>query len=336
MPAVSLDPAALAPRTEAALASRHPGCAVTEVEQIIGGSSSLTFTAIVRSSNLVEQKVVIKVAPPGLEPTRNRDVLRQVPVLSLLGGVNGIAVPEVLGSDGGAPPDVPPFYVMAFAEGESHEPLLSPTPSDATPAEVRSRAFAAAGMAARLHAVDATAGALDGEPVIDLHAEVDRWARAFRTVDEQLRTGAESVAARLLETVPASLDASILHGDWRLGNMLCRADAIRAVIDWEIWSLGDRRNDLAWFLLITDERHPRRVRDDGHLPNRTELIAAYEEASGRRVVDLEWFEALVRFKHAAVAALITKNTRKLPQPGVDSRHTAAAVPALLRWAASLL
>ena len=57
-------------------------------------------------------------------------------------------------------------------------------------------------------------------------------------------------------------------------------------------------------------------------------MAAYEDASGEPVHDFEWFEALVRFKHAAVAALITKNTRKLAQPGVDAGHTAAAVPAL--------
>ena len=118
--------------------------------------------------------------------------------------------------------------------------------------------------------------------------------------------------------------------------MQCTGASIDGVIDWEIWSLGDRRLDLAWFLLLIDPAHPNRTLDDTGLPTPQELTAAYEEASGQPVTDLDWFAALVRYKQAAASALIIKNNRKIPQPGVDINRMFVALPRLLDWADDLL
>src|SRR5207249_8034562 len=145
----------------------------------------------------------------------------------------------------------------------------------------------------------------------DLNAEVGRWARAFASVEDDLRGGSEEVRDHLTGKIPSSIGTSILHGDWRLGNMQCNGDSIDAVIDWEIWSLGDPRLDLAWFLLLVTPGHPSAARHDTGLPSPEQLVATYEEAAGHEVDDLDWFGALVRYKQAAASALIIKNNRKL-------------------------
>jgi hypothetical protein len=66
------------------------------------------------------------------------------------------------------------------------------------------------------------------------------------------------------------------------------------------------------------------------------LVEAYEDAAGHNVTDLDWFAALVRYKQAAASALIIKNNRKLPQPGVDIDHMLAGLPRLLDAARALV
>jgi aminoglycoside phosphotransferase (APT) family kinase protein len=333
----ALDPAEVARRAEAALrADVDPGCTVSDPQQIVGGTSSLTYSAMAAAPGEEPRKVVIKVAPPGVEPVRNRDVLRQARLLSLLSEVDGVAVPLVLAADPGAPVEVPPLFVMSFVPGESYEPMVSPEGSSASNDDIAARAQAAARMAARLHSVDTTDPRLGGERVTDLAGEVQRWSKAFATVDDDLRPGAEQLGERLEEQLPDALLPSVLHGDWRLGNMQCNGPSIDAVIDWEIWSLGDRRLDLAWFLLMIDEGHPNRARSDTGLPAPAELVAIYEEASGVRMEGLEWFEALVRYKQAAASALIAKNNRKVPQPGVDVDRMVRTIPLLMEWGHSYL
>jgi aminoglycoside phosphotransferase (APT) family kinase protein len=110
----------------------------------------------------------------------------------------------------------------------------------------------------------------------------------------------------------------VVHGDWRLGNMQCEADRINGVIDWEIWALGDPRLDLSWFLMWADPVHPLAVNTGMRVPSVVELRAEYEKLRGA-VPDLEWFDALARYKQAAACALLVKNARKRGDP--DTRFT---------------
>jgi aminoglycoside phosphotransferase (APT) family kinase protein len=337
MAATALDISDLTVRVNAALdAQLGAGTTVGDVQQFVGGTSSLTYSAIADVPGSGERRVVVKVAPPGVEPVRNRDVLRQARLLTLLADVPGVAVPEVLATDLGAPVEVPPLFVMSYVAGEAYEPMVSGEESSATKEEIAARAKGAAAMAARLHSVDTSDPRLAGERVIDLTAEVERWAKAFASVEEDLREGAVPVGERLLATVPEALTPSMIHGDWRLGNMQCNGDSIDAVIDWEIWSLADRRIDFSWFLLMIDEDHPNRVRSDTGLPTPAEAVAMYEEAAGMPLEQLNWFAALVRYKQAAVSAIIAKNNRKVPQPGVDVDRMQQTIPKLLDWATSYL
>ena len=319
------DPAELARRASTAV-----GADIDQVEALHGGSSSFTYAAQLHGR--APRKVVVKVAPPGLAPVRNRDVLRQAKVLRGLTGAPGVMVPEVLGTDAGAPPEVPPLVVMSFVAGESYEPVLRGGNPDVSDAEVRARAFAAARMLAALQRADA--GQFDDERETDLAREVGRWERAFSTVDRGLQGDgrADAVNAALKAALPEKRPLVVLHGDYRLGNMQCVGSEIRALIDWEIWSLGDPRLDLAWFLLNSDWRHPNRKPGGDRMPPVAELADAYAQASGRSVESFGWFAALVRYKQAAASALIVKNNRRLAREGVDTASMEENIPRLLDWA----
>ena len=100
------------------LRRRLAGADITDVTPLAGGASSLTF-----GGTRDGRKVVIKVAPPGVEPVAHRDVLRQARIIKALAGTR-VPVPEVLWEDAGDPPHAPPLFVMSHVEGDCAEPLF--------------------------------------------------------------------------------------------------------------------------------------------------------------------------------------------------------------------
>ena len=97
---------------------------IDDVQPLTGGASSLTFTGRVTGGPPGHERIVLKVAPPGLEPVRNRDVARQARLMRALDGAPGVRVPLVFFEDDGAPPEVSPFHAMNLVPGECVEPLL--------------------------------------------------------------------------------------------------------------------------------------------------------------------------------------------------------------------
>ncbi|MFG3025375.1 phosphotransferase family protein [Streptomyces sp. NPDC048254] len=334
----SADPIAeLTQRTAVALRGWAPEATVESVETLAGGTSSLTYVAALAGVPAGYERVVLKVAPPGLEPVRNRDVLRQARLMQVLAGVPGVRVPKVLFCDKGEPTARQPFVAMELVPGACVEPVLVPR-GTVPPGEVRARALDAARMLARLHRADPRRTALAVEPVVTLGAEIDRWTRAFTTVPEDLRTGYEAVADRLHATMPTAMMPVFTHGDYRLGNTLCDADSVNAIIDWEIWALGDPRVDITWLTFFTDEaRHPAAPsQEPTGMPGKAELIDAYQETRGQSLPDLAWFEALTKYKESAATALLIKRGRKAGRLTDMHRRMRPALPVLLEEATALL
>ncbi|MET0700412.1 MAG: phosphotransferase family protein [Mycobacterium sp.] len=310
------------------LTARVAAAGITDLRPLPGGASSLTFAGTQDGA-----PVVVKVAPPGIAPTLNRDVLRQARIIRAL-GPTAVPVPDVRWEDVGDPPDVPPLFVMSFLDGASVEPLFDADTADEHPAVVAERLRDAARVLAALHCVDPAAAGLGSEPVISLADEVARWSRLLETVDPALVPDWSGVAAALRSSMPAAWPAAVCHGDFRLGNLLATQHRITAVIDWEIWSVGDPRVDAGWFLINSD---PATYRRDtayvGTTPAPSELAEIYADALGRPVPDLTWFQGLACFKSAATWSLIVKHNRRrsTPDPGVEAM--AATVPNLLTRAA---
>jgi aminoglycoside phosphotransferase (APT) family kinase protein len=306
---------------------------VTDVAPLSGGASSLTYLARVAGDDT--RRVVVKVAPAGLPPIRNRDVLRQARLLRALGHT-AVPVPDVLWEDAGDPPAVPPLFVMSFIEGVALEPLFDQGGVD-DEAVVAERMCNAARTMAALHALDPDELGLAGEPVVGPADEIDRWCRLLETVDPEFAPGWEAVAAVLRAGVPATLPVTVVHGDFRLGNTLAVGPHVAAVVDWEIWSVGDPRVDVGWFLANADPTTYRRTtRYVGSLPSLPEVTEIYHGAVGRNVPDLEWFQALACFKAVATWALIVKHNRRRATPDQSVEEMTTSLPHLLARTEALL
>jgi aminoglycoside phosphotransferase (APT) family kinase protein len=327
-------------RVEAAVRRRWPEARVGELEPLPGGISSLTFSAAVAGRG----PVVVKVAPPGLAPVRNRDVLRQARVMAAVHGAAGVRVPAVLAQDD----DLPPFVIMEFVEGEAYEPKWDVSASPPAPPVVDARARAAARMLARLQAVDPAAVGLGDEPVLSPSQELERWVQLYATAGDDLRGDEQVLADALAARVPnppALGSARILHGDYRLGNMQFAGARLAALIDWEIWSVGDPRHDLAWVMAFADPVQQRvRERDAANqaaadaMPPASELLAEYLDEAGlaEPPPDLDWFRALAYYKLGATMSVLAKRNRRAAQPDPGLELVAETTPPMLERARQLV
>lgn len=321
---------ALVRRATSAARRVSPDATVSGLRRLEGGVSSLTFASTL-TGLAGEQPIVLKVAPAGLAPVRNRDVLRQARLLRRLVELPGFPVPAVLFEDDGAPPVVPPLFGMELCPGDSYEPLLDVSPHPPSGEVAGERMRVAARALAQLQAGSPEGLGLGTEPVSPVVEELERWHRLFATVDDDIAPGHEKLYARLAERVPAGIAPRLLHGDYRVANMLFTGPDLMAVIDWEIWSVGDPRSDLAWLLMHLDpaqvfhsDRSPADVAAGSAMPSSDELVDAYVDVRRARgaddaevavmTADLAWFLGVCHYKVASTIAVIHKRERKSAEP----------------------
>ena len=225
--------------------------------------------------------------------------------------------------------------------GSALEPLVDD--SQLPPAqELAARVLGAAETLARLHRVGSNdlreySGDSASE-FADLEFEVRRWARVFSTVDLDLNGADEVCAMRLLAKTPKPLRRSIVHGDFRLGNIVCDGGHVIAVLDWEIWSLTDPRIDVGWFLMtLSADGLPSAIRTSAPgLPSPEEALSVYETAIETKLADLSWFGALSRFRAAAAMSLNIKHNRRRPTPDPRIESYAGKLPEFLALASDLI
>lgn len=109
----------LTDRAAAVVGGWIPGATVDGVEPLTGGTSSLTYVAALAGVPAGYERVVLKVAPPGLAPVRNRDVLRQARLMAALARQPGVRVPKVLFCDAGAPRRSSPSWPWNWCRGSA-------------------------------------------------------------------------------------------------------------------------------------------------------------------------------------------------------------------------
>jgi aminoglycoside phosphotransferase (APT) family kinase protein len=264
------------------------------------GHSNVTY--LVRRG---DRDVVVRRPPRPPLPPSAHDVLREA---RLLRAVRDTAarVPEVLAvcdDDGviGAP-----FYVMERVHGDV---ITTDVPAALdVPAERRRIGEELIDALAEIHAVDWQA-CLEGfgKPT----GYLERQVRRFRGLWAHSRTrdvpAVERVGDWLEANLPSSGPATIVHGDYRLGNTMFASGApasLVAVFDWEMATIGDPLADLGYLCTTWSEADDpplgrfelgRVTRAEG-FPTRAELVARYEERSGRAVGDLRWYSTLALWK----------------------------------------
>jgi streptomycin 6-kinase len=293
------------------------GVPVEELAPLPGGHSGLTYTV-----KAGQASYVVKAVPPGQKPVGRNDMLRQARILRALADTT-VPVPRVVAEDD----EDPAWFAMDLIPGEATEPVLDE--HSLAPELCRTRMLAAAAVLRQLHEVDA--GSLDSSATVA--EELVRWSRTMHAVPTELRPRGEELLTALAEGVPGELPPVLVHGDFRLGNVLFAGERAGAVVDWEIWSVGDRRNDLGWFLLFADHQNfPALGHPVPGLPSEEELLAAYQGT----LPDLRWFQALSRMKMAAIMGHNLRRHREGKHHDPDQERLPPTIAAMIRTALELL
>ncbi|MGW3496190.1 phosphotransferase family protein [Streptomyces sp. NPDC001020] len=199
-----------------------------------------------------------------------------------------------------------PFYVMDFVAGTPYRTAgqLAPLGAERT----RNAVLSLVDTLVELHAVDpAEVGLADfGRPEGFLDRQLRRWGKQLDASRGRELAGIDELHATLGRHLPDSPAPAVVHGDYRLDNVLIDADdRIKAVLDWEMSTLGDPLTDLGLLVMyctplgMPDSPVSTTAEAPGH-PSPAELVERYAARSGRDVSTLSWYTAFAWFKLAVI------------------------------------
>lgn len=291
------------PALEGFFAEHVPGFAgKLDAELLQGGRSNLTFVLTDG-----DQRWVLRRPPLGELTPSAHDMGREYQVVAALGGSGvpvaravALAGPEVLGV---------PFSVVEFVDGRvirTTEQLHALGDAD-----IARCAYAVVDVLARLHQVEPEAVGLAGfgRPEGYLTRQVRRWFDQWQRVRTRELADIDTLHTRLADICPAESGASIVHGDYRVDNTILAHDdpgEVRAVVDWEMATLGDPLADLGLHLVYSDPAFApvlagSAASTSDRLPPADALAERYARTSGREPANLEFYLGLGYFKIAVIA-----------------------------------
>lgn len=273
------------------------------VEQFKGGQSNPTYKLTTpRHSYVLRRK------PPGKLLPSAHAVEREYQVMKALGG-QGFPAPHMHALCEDESVIGTAFYVMDFVEGRIFWDAYLP---DLAPAERAALYDASNATLAQLHAIDVEAAGLSdyGRPGNYFERQIARWTKQYKAAE----TTPIAAMDRLIEWLPAHAPAqeriSVVHGDYRLDNMIFHPTEPRviAVLDWELSTLGDPLADFTYQLM--QWRTPKEIRS-GFLgvdlkalgiPTEDEYVAAYCRRTGRDGIEnLDFYFVYNIFRLAGIA-----------------------------------
>jgi aminoglycoside phosphotransferase (APT) family kinase protein len=275
-----------------------------DFELIQGGRSNLTFAV----SDGEGRRVVLRRPPLHGVLESAHDMGREFRIISALADT-GVPVPACLGHEPDPSVTGAPFYVMEFVDGE--------VVRDVAAAErhlgVDARTAASEDLVdvlVRLHRVDPDAVGLGD--LARRAGYIDRQLRRWQGQLEKSRTRdlpvLDDVHARLSAAIPEQGPASIVHGDYRLDNLILdpRRGRVQAVLDWELATLGDPLADVGLLLVYWSEAGDPTIplidspTTAPGFPSRSEIAARYERASGRDLSEIAFYVAFGYWKLACI------------------------------------
>lgn len=307
------------------------------VLQFKGGQSNPTYRL-----DTPGRSYVLRRKPFGPLLPSAHAVDREFRVISALHGA-GFPVARALGlcEDDGVIGSA--FYVMEMVDGRIFWDARLP---ELAPGERRAIFEAEVDTLAQLHSYDPDVIGLGdyGRPGNYFERQIGRWSKQYRASEIDRIEEMDRLIEWLPRTIPAGEGrVSVVHGDYRLDNIVFAADAprIKAVLDWELSTLGDPLADITYFLMAwvmpPDGRSGLAGLDlEAHgLPSAEELFARYARATGRtEVPDLNWYMAYNLFRFAAILQGIAGRVRDGTASSTEAVAMASRVVPLSRnaWA----
>lgn len=267
---------------------------------IEGGRSNLTYAVTDGTT-----RWVVRRPPLGHVLATAHDMKREHRVISAL-HPTAVPVPrpvllcedvEVLGA---------PFYVMEFVDGTPYRTADQLAPLG--PRRTRDAVLGLVDTLVELHSVDpAEVGLADfGKPEGFLDRQLRRWGKQLDASRNRELAGIDELQAALGRALPHSPAPTVVHGDYRLDNVLIgEDDRIKAILDWEMSTLGDPLTDLGLLVMysapldLPDSPISTTASAAGH-PDPAEIVERYAARSGRDASDVAWYTAFAWFKLAVI------------------------------------
>lgn len=299
------DESALATYLEGHLAGFRGRCSIRQFE---GGQSNPTFVVENRG-----RRYVVRKKPPGRLLPSAHAVEREYRVMSALADSDvPVCAMLLLCEDPGIIGT--PFIVMEHVKGRVfHDPTLPGVAPDER-AAIYSHSSE---VLVALHTVLPSEVGLDdyGRPGNYYARQISRWSRQYKASETQPIPSMHQLAEWLPENIPSSDETRIVHGDYRLGNLIIHPTRPRivAVLDWELSTLGHPLADLAYNLMtyyLPSRRNPTLVRNDSTvsgIPSREKQLESYCSLSGRdATTHWNFYLSFSMFRSAAIGQGVYK------------------------------
>jgi len=288
--------------------SRHVAGAVSpfQFELIAGGHSNLTYKVTAADGELF----VLRRPPLGAVLATAHDMGREHKIIAAIGAKTDVPVAPALGLCDDVAVNDAPFYVMKFVPGH----VITDATTVArlfTPEQRREIGESLVSVLARLHKVDPDAIGLGdlGRKEAYLPRQLNRWRTQWEKSKTRELPAMEEVHDVLVAHMPEQKGATIVHGDYRLGNCITGANArISAVLDWELCTLGDPLADVGY--LMNNWAEPGEVGGSaaaaaapsaaGGFQTRAEVLAMYSSLTGRAVTNVDYYRAFQYWRLAAI------------------------------------
>jgi aminoglycoside phosphotransferase (APT) family kinase protein len=303
-----------------------------EVRQFKGGQSNPTYQLVTPGKTYVMRR-----KPPGKLLPSAHAVDREFKVISGLWPTGfPVARPYGLCLDESVTGTI--FYVMEMVEGRI---LWDQTLPDYAPAERHAIFMAKLKTLADLHNTDPAAVGLSdfGRPGNYFARQIDRWTKQYRASETEKLETVERLIAWLPTTVPNDDQTTIVHGDYRLDNMVLHPTEARviAVLDWELSTLGNPLADFTYLLMNWVNGAIAAIPDlQAHgIPTVEDYVAEYCRLTGRTSLpDTNWYFAYNAFRLVGILQGIVGRVRDGTANSPLALERAARIPALadLAWA----
>ncbi len=273
------------------------------VEQFKGGQSNPTYKLVTPG-----HQYVLRRKPPGKLLPSAHAVDREFRVMKAL-GAQGFPAPAMHGLCEDDSVVGTAFYVMDFVEGRI---FWDPYLPDLEPEERRAIYDASNATLAQLHSIDIEAAGLAdyGKPGNYFERQIGRWSKQYKAAETSSIPAMDKLIEWLPQHAPEQERVSVVHGDYRLDNMIFHPTEPRviAVLDWELSTLGDPLADFTYQLM--QWRTPKDIRSgflgvdlrEMGIPTEDEYVKAYCERTGRdSIPELSFYIAYNIFRLASIA-----------------------------------
>lgn len=251
-----------------------------------------------------QERLVVRLPPPGSKQRGSSDVLRQSQVMAAMGAA-GVPVPQVRHQGDGERWFGTPYYVVTWVTGRSTSLYREGITHTEDGAGLEPVFVSAMEALAAIHAVDWRLLLPDWSTPATLGSEIAKWQPTLRKSSNQrwIEDGVE--LARILDdTKPSDPPPGVFHGDYYSNNWLFDDTRITAVVDWEISGIGPAGIDYGWVAMFYDDEAwgPSRHRWEAWRPTPEFLLENYARATGREPAHPDWYRALANYRLACITA----------------------------------